>query len=181
MKKLTISILILLILPGMIRAENFFAGLQTGYFSPSNEVFKEIYGSGFYFSGELGIDTWKRTALFLGLRYFSKKGELSYTKEEATLKIIPIHLGVRLRLSEQKIVPFLGASISLNFFRENVPSQTVLDTKLGFLVETGIFIRISKRYFIKFDFNYNHCQIKPFHTRINIGGINAGFGLKYCF
>lgn len=26
-----------------------------------------------------------------------------------------------------------------------------------------------------------YCQIKPFPTRINIGGINAGFGLKYCF
>jgi hypothetical protein len=42
LKKLTISILILLILPGMIRAEKIFAGLQTGYFSPSNEVFKEV-------------------------------------------------------------------------------------------------------------------------------------------
>ena len=117
-----------------------------------------------------------KNGFLISERYFNSKN-----KKEATLKIIPIHLGVRLRLSEQKIVPFLGASISLNFFRENVPLQTVLDTKLGFLVETGIFIRISKRYFIKFDFNYNYCQIKPFHTRINIGGINAGFGLKYCF
>jgi len=108
--------------------------------------------------------------------YFNSKN-----KEEATLKIIPIHLGIRLRLSEQKIVPFLGASIGLNFFRENVPLQTVSEIKLGFLVETGIFLRISKRYFIKFEINCNHCQIKPFHTRINIGGINVGFGLKYCF
>ena len=70
----------LLIFTGITKAENLFIGLQTGYFSPSNKVFKEVYGSGFYFSGELGIDVWKKTSLFFGIRHFSKKGELSYTK-----------------------------------------------------------------------------------------------------
>ena len=59
------------------------------------KAFRDIYGEGIMYGGEVNIRVWKALEVWFGASYFYKKGELTFTKEETKLKIVPIGAGIK--------------------------------------------------------------------------------------
>ena len=82
MRKLIIIIFTGILLPGIANASDVIVELRAHCLYPSEEAFRDIYGGGMMYGVEVSIGAWKELEVWFGGSYFSKTGELTFTKEE---------------------------------------------------------------------------------------------------
>ena len=147
------------------------------YLSPSESAFQDIYGGGTGFGAELNIAVLRSMDLWLGGSYFQRKGELTFTKEETTLRIIPIGTGLRFRfMPNSSISPYVGIGVNYYLYTEENPIGKAEKGALGAAARAGLIVKIAGNFFIDVLAEYSYCKIKPADFRINIGGITGAFG-----
>lgn len=151
------------------------------YFRPSKQIFRDIYGNGVMYRAEIGIGIGRDLELWMAGGHFSKKGELSFTKEITKLQILPIEWGVRYISIEGNINLYTGIGLNYYQVKETSPIGEVSNGKLGFGGETGAFTRITGGLIIDFRMGYYYCKIKLANRKIDIGGLTVGIGLGYEF
>ena len=181
MKKIGVFLAILLFFIGMARAGVMFE-VKRAYFSPTEEAFKDIYGGGWTTGGEISVGIFGGIHLWIGGSYFTKTGELTFTLEETTVKIMPIGGGVKYYFPLLKIVSlYAGAGVNYYSYKEENPIGTATKGGLGFLGTVGILVKVFKGLFLDAFGTYSSCKMQPADFEINIGGIEAGVGLGYRF
>jgi len=179
MKKMISIAAILFLLSGIGYAGDVIFKVKGSYFHPSDTAFKDIYGGGVMYGVEAGAEIWKNLEIWVGGRYFSKKGELSLTREETKLKIIPIEGGLRYTLSLRSVNLYSGIGISYYLYKETNPIGNVDWGELGAVARVGSFVEMNQRWTIDFYVSYSYCKMRPADFKINIGGIEAGIGIGY--
>lgn len=181
MKKLTGMIAVLLLISVSAGAANVLVELKAGSFSPAEKAFRDIYGGGFQYGGEINIGISKRFDLWIGGSYFSKNGKLTFTQEDTTVSIIPLGLGIRFKLLDGNIKPYVGLGLNYYQYKESNLLGEVSTGGLGFVVKTGGIFKISGGLLADLFFGYSYCRMKPADFEINIGGLEAGIGIGYEF
>ena len=151
------------------------------YFSPTEQRFKDVYSSGIAYTGEIGIGVWKGLKLWIGASYFTKKGELFFTKEETKVQIIPIGGGIKYLLIEGKTNLYTGIGLKYYQFKETNPIGEVSKSGLGYVGGVGVFMRVIGGLILDLRIDYSYCKIKPASRNIDIGGLEAGIGIGYQF
>lgn len=159
-----------------IRAE-----IKTAYFSPKDEAFKDIYGGGPSLGAELGIKTGRFLGLWVCGEYFSKKGKMTFTEEETTLKIMPITAGLSVELNLGPFSPY--AKLGIGFFRyeETNILGTVKKADIGYLGQLGLLWHIVGPVYVDLFGHYSSCEVKPLEVKADLGGLRAGAGLGFQF
>ncbi len=120
----------------------------------SESLYKDVYGdSGMSYNLDLGVKVGKSLEAFLHTDYFKKDGELTYTKEKTTMKIIPVELGARylIKLNKQckpKLFPYLGAGAGYYMVKEENPISTFDKKSFGFFIEGGLRFYLVGSFFI---------------------------------
>jgi len=181
MKKLGVFVIIMLFLAGMARAGITFE-VKRANFSPTEQAFKDIYGGGATTGGEISIGILGGIHLWVGGSFFTQTGELTFTGEETTVKIMPIGGGVKYFYSLFKFVSlYAGAGVNYYSYKEENPIGTATKGGIGFLGTAGIMLKVFKGLFIDAFGTYSSCKMQPADYEINIGGIEAGVGLGYRF
>jgi len=181
MKKLVIIIVSVILLSGLANAADFIVELKAHYLHPSEEAFRDIYGGGMMYGGEVSIGVSRRLDVWFGGSYFSKKGELTFTKEETKLEIYPIGGGLKYRLSEGILSFYIGAGLNYYQYKESNPIGDVSKSRWGYIYKIGSYIKVIEGLMFDLYFNYSSCNIMPADFKINIGGIAAGVGIGYSF
>lgn len=181
MKKIVRISLVSLLLSGFIYAENFSIEAKGSYFSPTEAVFKDIYGGGFTFGGEFTVRIWKNLQLWFGGNYYSGDGELTYTGEETSLQIIPIGGGLKYKFKAGALSFYGGAGINYYLYNESNILGEVTKGGMGFVGKMGMILKLTKDLFFDLFGEYSYCKMTPADFTINIGGIAAGIGLGYEF
>ena len=179
MKKMISIAAILFLLSGIGYAGDVIFKVKGSYFHPSDKAFKDIYGGGVMYGVEAGAEIRKNLEIWVGGRYFSKKGKLSLTREETKLKIIPIEGGLRYTLSLRSANLYGGIGISYYLYKETNPIGNVDWGELGAVARVGSFVEMNQRWTIDFYVSYSYCKMRPADFKINIGGIEAGIGIGY--
>jgi hypothetical protein len=151
------------------------------YFSPPEQRFKDVYGSGMTYSGEIGIGIWKGLKLWIGGSYFTKKGELFFTKEETKVQIFPMGGGLKYLLTEGSANLYSGMGLYYYQFKETNPIGDVSKGGLGYVGQVGVFVKAIGGLIIDFNLDYSYCRMRPVERSINIGGFQAGIKLGYEF
>ncbi len=151
------------------------------YFSPSERSFRDIYGAGWMAEGELGIRLFRGLELWVGGGYFSRKGQLTFTREETTLKIQPVGGGLRYRMTSGKISGYVSAGLNYYQFKESNIIGDVSKNSLGYVGKAGVFFRIIPGLLLDLNLGYSYCRMTPADFEINIGGIAAGAGVAVEF
>jgi len=182
MKKLVIIIAVTIFLSAFLSAGDFIVEVKGHYLSPSDKAFRDIYGGGMMYGGEASLGVWKGLEVWIGGSYFSKKGELTYTKEETKLEIMPIGAGVRYSYSVNKNINIYGG-VGVNYYsyKESNPIGDVNKGGLGYIGKIGSYMKVTGGLMIDLYVDYSYCKMKPADFKINIGGIEAGIGLGYKF
>lgn len=179
MKKWIVLLFFLLLLSGSAIAADVIFKLKGSYFLPCDTAFKDIYGGGMTYGVEFGTEISRHLEMWIDGSYFSKKGELTVTREETKLKIIPVGGGLRYSLSLGSIHVYAGIGINYYFYKETNPIGDINWGKLGGVFNVGSFIKIKEEWSIDFFMSYSYCEMKPADFNINIGGIEAGIKLGY--
>lgn len=152
------------------------------YFNPSDQRNKDIYGSGWVFGGEIGFGVRQSLNVYVSGSYYSKEGELTYTKENTKLKIIPLAVGAKYHFNiAGGLNLYAGAGLTYNIFKEENPIGNVSKNGFGFVVNSGLLAFVFEGLYLDGYVNYSYCKMKPANVDINIGGLELGLGIGYKF
>ena len=180
-KKIIVLIALVCFMSGLANAADVIIEFKGSYFSPSESFFKDIYGGGIMYGAEVSFSVWKQLDVWLGGSYFTKKGELTFTKEETKLDIMPIGGGLKYRLTTGVFNLYAGAGLNYYQYKESNPLGDVSKGGLGYIGKIGSYVNVAGGFLIDLYVNYSYCKLKPADFEINIGGIEAGVGIGYKF
>lgn len=183
MKKLIYFIIITLAITTLY-AENERTAFEPGAFSITlsagirnitDDLYEPIFGkNNLAYSLDLGYRLGRNLEIFLHSDYFSANGETTLTKEETTLTIVPIELGVRLMLIKGKLIPYFGAGGGYYLVKDKMMiegSSVELDDKeFGFFGEAGLKFYFTQQFFIDIKGKYVALKAKADDATINPAG-----------
>jgi len=182
MKRLTGIIAATVLLCGLVNAADIMVELKSHYFIPSEEAFRDIYRGGIEMGAEVSVEIARRFAVWLGGSYFSRKGELTFTKEETELRIMALGGGIKYIFPAGAGIDIYGAGgVSYYSYNEENVLGEVSKGGLGVVLKAGGLVKIINGIFFDAYINYSYCKMKPADFKINIGGFGAGVGLGYRF
>ncbi len=169
---------------GAARGAGLSVTLKGGNFWPSDSVFRDVYGSGLVFGGELAVPIAGGLHVWAGAEYFGKSGLLSLSEEATKVRIVPLFLGLRYHFGKSSVRPYFGAAAAYFLFKEENPLGSVSESGIGFLGQAGLVIKIGGPFALDLFGNYRACTLKtdePDPVEASIGGITAGAGLVFRF
>lgn len=181
MKKIVTVLFFLLLASGAAQAMNFMIGVNARYLHPSEEAFRDVYGGGLMFGGGIGVKVIDMVEIWVDGSYFTKKGELTYTGEETTLTIMPIGVEGRVFLPLSLVRLYGAGGVAYFNFKESNVLGEVTENALGFRVKAGVVIELPAKLSVDAFAGYSYCRMTPTTIEINIGGIEAGVGLRFMF
>ncbi len=120
---------------------------------------------------------------YFSLKGLRQAGELSYTRAQTHLTIVPISYGLRFVLPSKWIQPYLGGGGEISVFLENNPIGTVWDYARGFHVLGGVFLSPSKTFPVQLGFQAKLSDVKANRgdLQIDLGGWEYGALLAFRF
>lgn len=152
-----------------------------GYFLASDSAFKDIYGNGAVYGGELRLGG-KRIVGWLEGSYRERVGKLSFTGEETKVNVTGIEGGALCRIIPGNISPYAGAGIGYYMFNENnVAIGEAKQSKVGFCGLAGVSMIIGGSFVLDARVKFSTCAMKPADFDINVGGVTLGIGAGFCF
>lgn len=176
-KGILIFCLAIIMFSALSHAEVFFIEAKGNYFQPKDQTFKEIYGNGMSFGGEIGITLGKGIGIWAGGHYFSKKGKLTFTEEDTEIQIIPLYAGLRFRLAKAGIRPYVGFAVGYFRYKEVNQIGTIKKGDIGYIGQVGIIFKVGGALFLDIKGSYSYCKVKPVDIEANLGGLQGGIGL----
>ncbi|MGA2588247.1 MAG: SH3 domain-containing protein [Candidatus Aminicenantales bacterium] len=151
-----------------------------GSFSPSDENFKSIYGSGSVFGGEFRVHVVNGFFVSLEGGAFKKTGALTVTQEETTMTLYPIDAMVVFHALSGYVLPYVGAGGAVCKYTEENVIGKVDKWGFGFAVCGGVtarwrFLGIDARV------KYTSIKIKPLEDEAGLGGLTISFAAGVVF
>lgn len=128
MKKSIIQSLGLVILIGLTvssgQAFSIRFGGSLGYYSPSDSLIKNFYGSGgIQFGGFLAVGVTKRLELRAEAASFQATGYMTISKEMIRLSEMMLTAGLRFQILDKKLSPYIGAGGGLVKYKKDYPDR----------------------------------------------------------
>jgi opacity protein-like surface antigen len=156
-----------------------------GSFSPSDENFKTIYGSGSVLGGEFRVHIVNGFFASLEGGSFKKTGALTVTQEETTMSLYPIdamaifHPLIFHALSGD-VLPYVGAGVAVCKYTEENIIGTVDKWGFGFAVCGGVtahwrFLGLDAR------LKYSSIKVKPLEDEAGLGGLTLSIAAGVIF
>lgn len=179
MKKTIAAIAGVVLLVGSAQAVGFRAGVNGSLYSPEDSLFRDIYGGMARFGLEAGFDVARRVSLWAGIGYAGGTGEMTETKEETRVRLLPLTLDARYEIPVGgKLAFHAGAGLRHFFFREETPLGTVNENALGLLARAGGMYRLGKKLGAGLFLAWSTCSLKHEEAKFKVGGLELGAGLE---
>lgn len=171
----------ILAVAGTVRAEGLSIEARGAYFSPTDKAFREIYGYGMSWGGELSFDVSERAAVWAGGDYYSKVGKLGLTEDETKIRIAPLAAGVKYYFSRDRLRPYVGAGAAYFQYKEVNSIGTIEKGNLGLVARAGLLVMLGPTFFMDLQAGWSTCSVQPAEVKANLGGFSLGLGLGFEF
>jgi opacity protein-like surface antigen len=162
-------------------AGDFSVTARGGYFVPSDSVFRNIYGNGMSWGGELGFHITSRLEAWAGADYFSRTGKLAFTQEETRIRIVPLTAGLRYAFPISRLKPYVGLGIGYFRYKETNSIGKVEKGDFGYCGRIGVIISLGSSFFVDIQGNWTRCTVRPAGVKADLGGIQTVLGLGFEF
>ena len=130
---------------------------------------------------ELSTAVAKNIELWLEGGYFSKVGELSFTKDRTRVRIVPLGGRMRYVISVDRWNLYAGLGLSYHTFKESNLIGKVSAGKAGLVAQLGGRLALGEKALVDLRLAYSRCEMEPLELRFDAGGVEAGIGLGYRF
>jgi hypothetical protein len=182
MKKIIAILIVVLLSSTIATAEGIIFEIKGSYFSPSDKDFRDIYGGGLMYGGELTIGVYKGFSVWFGVNFFTKTGELTFSQEETSVNNSLYGGGLKYNFYSGKRIDIYGGLGAYNFHsKESNIIGNVTTSSFGPVGKFGLNINIVEKFLFDLYFEYSYCKVKPSDFGVIIGGFSTGIGLGYEF
>ncbi|MGD2246098.1 MAG: AMIN domain-containing protein, partial [Candidatus Aminicenantes bacterium] len=179
----TISILNELNEERLLRKKKFVRVMATGnFFSPREGNLKAVYEKGMMFGAEINVGVTDFVEVWLAEHYFSKTVIDEVTEAESKVNLIPLELGIKVRLNKGLANPYFGIGGGYFQYREETPEGEIRERNIGFIGQAGLFVKISGFFVVDLYVQFKHCPITTeTDDTFDIGGFHFGGGVGFEF
>ena len=174
LKKLLMILLLggLLLAPSFIAAQTVRIGVEGGYFMPSEQIFKDVYGSGgVCYGGNITFFVTSKISLEAGFNSYNQEGTVTNSTGKTTLGIQTIRLGGFYHFGNGKLVPRIGAGGIYSFVSEETPYGDFDDSGAGWFAGAGVDLQLSGSLYLGLEGLYQDTKITGDFGEVSIGGI----------
>jgi hypothetical protein len=121
--------------------------------------------------------------LYLEAKYWEREGELTFSKESTTFRLIPISLGVRYILPLGVFNPYAGAGGDMYFYYEDNAIGTTINSASGYHATAGTYLRLSRNVPLMLDLKAKYTWVNTAEGdfEIKLGGFEYAVGLAMAF
>lgn len=166
---------------GRAASEGLSIQARGAYFSPTDKAFREIYGYGMSWGGELSFAISERGAIWAGGDYYSKVGKLGFTGDETKIRIVPLAAGVKYYFSGGRLRPYAGAGVAYFQYKETNSIGTIEKGDVGLVARAGLLVMLGPTFFMDVQAGWSTCSVEPAEVKANLGGLSLGLGLGFEF
>jgi hypothetical protein len=184
MKKRCIFFAMVILAGGTVWAEGegVRLGLKGSLFSSENGVFRDIYGGAPKVGLECAVPVVGAVSLWAGLDLVRQTGEMTVTREETKVQIVPLTVGAGYSLPVGTKLRFdARAGFQEIFFRETSPVATVKKNGLGLVLGGAGMYRLSERLGLGAFFAWSTCKMSHDGVDFKVGGFDAGGEIEVRF
>ncbi len=187
MRRLILIGIALIFLMTHLCAQDYRVEIGGSLFLPSEKAFRDIYGKGMIIGLDIGRKIRENLEIHVEVSYFSKIGELTFTRERTRVRILPIGTHLRYIFSKKIVHLYAGAGLTYTLFDEKNLLGRVRENKIGYRIKIGGFKRIKgfkkilKQFIIDVHMNYQYCKMKPAEIQFNAGGLDLGISFGFEF
>lgn len=187
---LSINLIIIILLLSLFSSPGFSAIKQgtlefiAGRYNLDDSRFKAVYSEKAPIYGlSLSANLLAPLNFYLEIKYFQRKGALTYTKEKTQFHLLPLSLGIRGVVPIGFINPFIGVGADFYTYYEDNPIGTVLNFTNGYHFITGVYIQAGKLpLFLSARLKYTRAQAEEEQgRRIQLGGLETLLGFGFIF
>jgi len=147
-------------------------------FFPKADYFRNAYGSTIInFAGE-GEVSFGSLALFTGVDFIKKQGELTYSKEPVNLTLIPIKAGIRFYFMRNF---FLDGGMGSWQYSEKTDFDKSSGSVTGYFAGLGMKYNFGNSTYFRLRMNYTHAKKIVANLESDSSGIQAEVGIGYSF
>lgn len=155
-----------------------------GSYNMNEPRFDAVYPGGGTMAG-LGLSAAiaSNVNFYLEIKYYVRKGTLTFTKEKTEFTLVPISLGVRYIFPFGIVNPYAGAGADFYFYYEDNPIGTVLNYTNGYHFLAGSYIQIWKKVpvLINLKLKYTTARAEENSVKIQLGGLEYTASLVFTF
>ncbi len=178
----TISILNQLNEERLKQKKKFIRVLVTGnYFSPREGNLKTVYNNGMMYGAEINVGVTDFVELWFAEGYFSKTVTDTVSDAKNKVYLIPIELGLKVRLNKGLVNPYFGIGGGYFQYMEETPDAEVREQNIGFIGQSGLFLKISGFFVVDIYAQFKYCPITTAVEKFDVGGFHFGMGLGFEF
>jgi len=183
MKPVLCVLTILFVFVPYSSGEGFKTGGAIGPYFVVDSIYKDTYGSGsLIYEGFLSYELSRRLEIRAAVGYFKDKGEMTLTREEITFSMVPVVVGMRVKLAKwAKLDPYLGLGVDFYSFKERARLGDTSGSTTGFHLEGGSYVALGQRFYVDINLRYVKADAQPLDEVIRLGGWRAGVGMGYSF
>jgi len=155
-----------------------------GSYSMNEPRFKAVYPEGGLIAGlTLSSALISNLNIYLDLKYYSRQGALTFSKEKTTLYIVPLDVGVRYIFPLGHFHPYLGAGLDFYFYYEDNAIGSALSSANGYHVTGGLYFRFAKGAPVMINLRLKHtwARAEEDGIAVQLGGLEYCAGLTFVF
>ena len=155
--------------------------IRAGFYLASDVAFRDVYGNGLVFGGELRIGR-KTVSGWLEGTTRSRTGQFSYSQDTTEVRVTAVEGGTLFRIKSGPFSPYIGAGLGFYMFKET--DNLMIDAeqnKIGFCGFVGFSGLLGDVFVLDARLKYGLCKMLPADFEIQIGGLTAGIGLGIRF
>ncbi len=158
--------------------------LILGGYHMNDARFESVYPNGGLLAG-LGASASivSSLGLYLEAKYWSREGQLTYSKEKTTLRLIPVSVGLRYMFPLGIFNPYAGAGGDIYFYYEDNSIGTTTNRAGGFHVLAGTYIRFARNVplMLNLKAKYTWATATEGDLKIQLGGLEYALGIALAF
>jgi hypothetical protein len=155
-----------------------------GSYNMNEPRFDAVYPSGGMMSGlTLSSAVASNVNFYLDIKYYSREGTLTFSKEKTTFYLVPIDVGVRYIYPLGHFHPYFGVGLDFYFFYEDNPIGTVLNYTNGFHFTGGSYFRFAESIPVLLNarLKYTWAKADENLNEVQLGGLEYCLGLAFVF
>jgi len=149
------------------------------YFLPSDEAFRDIYGGGTSYGAELALSLGRRWEAWVSASLFQKTGRLTFTGEEAEIRLVPVLAGARLYFTRARLSPYLGLGAGYISYRETSPLGRTVGGSLGLSGQAGLVLAATSWLSLNARLAYSFGRTNPEGFEADLGGLEVSLGFGF--
>jgi hypothetical protein len=188
MTKNFIIIVILAIIMSVVLSVNIFPqednkslsiGIEGGYFAPSDQDLKDLYGSGaFVFGGNIGFKIAQNWELMSDVNFYSGSGKTTLTQETIELSLTHLRFGGYYHFNPEGLDPVVGLGVDVCWVSEVNPISDFSDTSIGWFAAIGVETIFISDVKAALNITYTNASSEGDLGSIALGGLHFTFGLR---